>query len=35
MDCDDIPNLPNVEIRIGGQDFVLTGKEYVLEVGEM
>jgi len=32
VDCDNIPNLPHVEIRIGGQDFVLTGKDYVLKV---
>jgi len=33
VDCDKIPNLPNVEIRIGGQDFILSGKEYILKVG--
>ena len=32
VDCDNVPNLPNVEIRIGGQDFALTGEEYVLKV---
>lgn len=35
IDCADIPKLPDVVFRISGKEFVLTGKDYVLEVSQM
>jgi len=32
VDCSKIPTLPNVNIAIGGKNFVLTPKDYVLQV---
>jgi cathepsin D len=32
--CDFVPFLPNVTITLGGQDFILTPKDYVLEITE-
>ncbi|KAJ3143096.1 Vacuolar protease A [Physocladia obscura] len=33
VECSDIPNLPDISIVIGGVPHVLTGKDYVLNVG--
>lgn len=33
--CDKVPSLPNVVITLGGQQFTLTGKDYILEVDEL
>ena len=32
VDCSSIPSLPIIYITIGGKEFPLSGKEYVLEV---
>jgi len=33
--CEKIPELPDVVITLGGQQFTLTGKDYILEVDEL
>lgn len=33
VDCNDIPNLPTISLKINGIDYVLTGEDYVLQVG--
>jgi len=35
VSCDKIPTLPNVVITLGGQQFTLTGRDYVLEVDQL
>ncbi|TKR67647.1 hypothetical protein L596_023767 [Steinernema carpocapsae] len=35
IDCNKIPNMPNVEFTLGGQTFTLTPKDYVIEMTEM
>ena len=35
VDCSSIPSLPVIYITIGGKEFPLTGKEYVLEVSSI
>lgn len=32
VDCDTIPSLPNITFVIGGNPFVLTGKDYILKI---
>lgn len=34
VDCSIVPNLPNVDIVLGGQTFTLTSKQYILEVDQ-
>lgn len=34
VDCDKIPDMPNVTFEIDGKDFVLTPEDYVLQVRE-
>jgi cathepsin D len=32
VDCNAIPNLPPITITISGQEYTLTGQDYVLQV---
>lgn len=32
VSCDNLSNLPKVTITLAGQDFVLEGKDYVVQV---
>ncbi|PIN14837.1 Phytepsin [Handroanthus impetiginosus] len=34
IDCNAIPNMPNVTFTIGGKPYVLTPEQYILKVGE-
>merc|ERR1712105_464854 len=33
--CSEIPNLPDIAVILGGKEFVLTGKDYVLEITQL
>jgi len=35
VDCSTISSLPNVEITLGGKVFVLTPKDYILQIGDL
>lgn len=35
VDCDNIPNMPDVTFAIGGRDFTLSADQYVLQVDAM
>jgi cathepsin D len=35
VDCSKVASLPNIVITLGGQQFVLTGKDYVLEIDQL
>lgn len=34
VECDSVPNLPVINLKIGGKDFPLTPDQYVLKVGQ-
>ncbi|KAI3445483.1 hypothetical protein Pfo_002148 [Paulownia fortunei] len=34
IDCNDIPNMPNVTFTIGGKAYILTPEQYILKTGE-
>jgi cathepsin D len=35
VDCSKVASLPNIVITLGGQQFVLTGKDYILEIDQL
>jgi len=35
VDCSTIPSLPNVSITLGGKVFVLTPKDYILQISDL
>jgi len=32
VDCADVPTLPEITFKIAGKDFVLTGKDYIMQI---
>ena len=34
VDCSTLPNLPNFEVKFGGDNYVLTPYDYILQVQE-